>query len=110
MTFNPDLVFDGGLATGDVKYKIVSKEWRRSDLYQAIAFATIYRTNHAAVIGFAPPDTEPPPPIIVGDMNIRHIDWRTDPDLSPADAADTLAGDITDWLLWLDEPGLIAVS
>ena len=54
-TFYPDLVFNGGVATGDVKYTIVSPKWRRQDIYQAIAFATIYKTQHAALIGFRRP-------------------------------------------------------
>jgi hypothetical protein len=38
----PDLVFDGGLAVGDVKYKDIDPERNRSDLYQVVAFAAGY--------------------------------------------------------------------
>jgi hypothetical protein len=31
-TLNPDLVFDGGRATGDVKYKLTGNDWNTEDL------------------------------------------------------------------------------
>ena len=39
MTFNPDLVFDNGLAVGHVKYKLSTGEWDRTDPYKVLAFA-----------------------------------------------------------------------
>ena len=102
MTFNPDLVFSGGLATGDVKYSVTSKDWRRSDLYQAIAFATIYETNEAAIIGFTLSGGVAPPPIDVGQMTIRHIDWAAGSAVPPDQAAAKLTDDIATWLNGLD--------
>ena len=51
MTLNPDLVFEAGLVTGDVKYKLPT-EWDRGDLYQAVVFATGFRARQAALIHF----------------------------------------------------------
>jgi 5-methylcytosine-specific restriction enzyme subunit McrC len=42
LTLSPDLVFDDGLAIGDVKYKEFDDEWSRADLYQSVAFAAGY--------------------------------------------------------------------
>jgi hypothetical protein len=39
VTLNPDLIF-GGVAVGDVKYKMWERDWNRVDLYQAITFVS----------------------------------------------------------------------
>lgn len=109
MTMNPDLVFDDGLATGDVKYKLTSADWRRGDLYQAIAFATIYKTNEAVVIGFRPPGSQTPPTIGVGDMTIRHVDWTWDSSTTPEQSASALAAEVDAWLTSISPANLMAV-
>ena len=48
VTLNPDLVFESGALTGDVKYKL-PKEWDRRDLYQAAVFATGFRHRKPAL-------------------------------------------------------------
>jgi 5-methylcytosine-specific restriction enzyme subunit McrC len=53
LTLNPDLVFEDGAAVGDVKYKLATREWRRGDLYQAVAFATGFRAASSLVVDFA---------------------------------------------------------
>jgi len=98
MSFNPDLVFNGGVATGDVKYTIVSPQWRRQDIYQAIAFATIYRARHAALIGFRRPGAIAPPNIRIGDMELQHMDWLADPTADPQQSATMLADQVDRWL------------
>jgi hypothetical protein len=110
MTFNPDLVFNKGLATGDVKDKISAKDWSRTRLYQAIAFATIYRTNHAAVIGFTRPGSQAPPPVAVGNIELRHIDWPAAPERTATGAAESLADEVRQWLSHVDLRGPAAVS
>jgi hypothetical protein len=40
-------------AIGDVKYKILTEDWSRTDLYQSIAFATAFNSPVGCVIGFA---------------------------------------------------------
>lgn len=98
MTLNPDLVFDDGLATGDVKYQLTTRDWQRGNLYQAIAFATIYRTNEAAVIGFRSATSQGPAPMGVGDMTIRHIDWVWDSATTPSESAALLVDRVDSWL------------
>lgn len=99
MTFNPDLVFDGGAATGDVKYKLSTGDLGRGDLYQAIAFATIYRTSHAAIVGFRATAGATPPTVSIGDLMVSHIDWNCDESLPPAIAASQLVADVNEWLV-----------
>lgn len=98
MTANPDLVFDGGLAVADVKYKLSGKDWRRPDLYQAVAFAAAVRTEHAAIIGFAPEEPVSEPHVYFGDISVRAIDWIADSSAPPESAADELAQRIEVWL------------
>ena len=53
LSLHPDLIF-GVHAIGDVKYSLLDSDWKRSHLYQAVAFATGYRVPHAAVFGSHP--------------------------------------------------------
>jgi 5-methylcytosine-specific restriction endonuclease McrBC regulatory subunit McrC len=55
LTLNPDLVFDDGRQVGDVRYKLSKGEWRRTDLYQVVAFATGFRSNAALWQYLCPP-------------------------------------------------------
>jgi 5-methylcytosine-specific restriction endonuclease McrBC regulatory subunit McrC len=96
-TLNPDLVFDGGDAVADVKYKIAGADWVRSDLYQAVAFATGYRTERAAIVTFGDPHSALAP-LQVGDVTVTHLLWPNDARVAPAEAADTLAIQVASWL------------
>ena len=89
---NPDLVFGDVTAVGDVKYKLfASGEWPRSDLNQIVAFAAAARTKQGIVIGFQTPDTRSLPTLRVGDTQVSYIGWRADEDVTPSNAADELA-------------------
>ncbi|WP_421118600.1 McrC family protein [Aquihabitans daechungensis] len=96
VTFNPDLVFNGGEATGDIKYKVAGRDWNRSDLYQAIAFATAYDTKHATVVTFAT-DDQTLGSLQVGTMAITHLVWPTGPAWSPRQAQDIFGASIKEW-------------
>jgi 5-methylcytosine-specific restriction endonuclease McrBC regulatory subunit McrC len=98
LTFNPDLVFAGGLAVGDVKYKLFRGEWNRADLYQVHAFAGAYRSRHCALVGFRTPESKPLPPLAIGDVEVRELCWPADTELSPILAAQTLVKTGKDWL------------
>jgi hypothetical protein len=98
MTLNPDLVFGSTLALADVKYKLATDEWKRSDLYQVVAFATAYRVAHAAIIEFERPGSRALPELLVGDVNVRHLIWPADDDLSPIEAASCIVTSIRGWL------------
>jgi len=96
-TLNPDLVFDSGAATGDVKYKLTGTEWKRDDLYQAVAFAAGYRTTRALVITFSP-SGEQLPTLNVGDIEVTNLTWDTSPRTSPDEAAELLTAAVRSWL------------
>lgn len=96
-TLNPDLVFDGDAAVGDVKYKVTTGDWNNSDLYQIVAFATGLRTRRAAVVSF-PTGGHTLPTLKVGDVEVTHLPWRADADLDPADAAADLIEATSRWL------------
>ena len=100
MTFNPDLVFNGGLATGDVKYKLVSGDWSRmrGDLYQAIAFGTLYRATDAMMIRFRTNEAPSPPAIAIGDLSVTTFEWDARPGVAPEEAADAMGAEIALWL------------
>lgn len=98
LTFNPDLLFDGGLATGDVKYKWLGAEWRRADLYQAIAFAVAFETDLAALGGFRAIPLSEPRKVVIGDIEVREFEWVANSDVPPEEAGRILAASLEDWL------------
>lgn len=100
LTLNPDLVFDEGLATGDVKYKLNSGAWNRSDLYQAIAFATGFKTRHGLVVGFrTDPGVSALPALTVGDVQLHYVAWDASGSSSADTAAEQLCGQVRAWLV-----------
>ena len=98
LTFNPDLVFDGGRAVGDVKYKVSSGEWSRPDLYQTIAFAEAFGASHGVVVRFRHGSAPAAPSLVVGTQSIREATWPADVAIDPDDAADELADSVLDAL------------
>lgn len=96
-TLNPDLVFDSGQAIGDVKYKLNGSDWNTSDLYQAVAFATGFRTRNAAVISFSPSGTVLPT-LAVGDVRVENLAWQASADTEPSAAGDGLVEGVRRWL------------
>ncbi|MDN4163359.1 McrC family protein [Nocardioides abyssi] len=96
-TLNPDLVFDRGLAVGDVKYQLQGGDWDSAHLYQAVTFATGYRARHALVITFS---TGPAarPSLQVGDVTLTNLCWNAGPGVTYADAANTLVDEVGRWL------------
>ena len=73
MTVAPDLVFGSIDAIGDVKYKLATARWLRSDLCEVVAFATAARTARACVVGFRH-TTDPHPPVVAfGDTEARYF-------------------------------------
>jgi 5-methylcytosine-specific restriction enzyme subunit McrC len=100
LTLNPDLVFDGGVATADVKYTVPSSTtWSRGQLYQAVAFAVGFGTDQAAVLGFPRRGGRPvPASISVGDVAVRYLGWPADDGLAPQAAAEAMVGEVRSWL------------
>lgn len=98
LTFNPDLLFDGGVATGDVKYKWLGREWKRSDLYQAVAFAVAFETDLAALGGFRATPLPEPRRLVIGDIEVREFEWIANADVPPEEAGRILAATVDEWL------------
>ena len=93
-TLNPDLVFDGGLAVGDVKYRDIGPDWRRSDLYQVVAFAAGFDCDCAMVVGFSDGRTAGPTAIRFGKICVEAFAWDVSPFSEPDASGKVLAAQI----------------
>jgi hypothetical protein len=98
LTFNPDLVFDGGRAIGDVKYKLSRGEWDRADLYEVIAFAEAYRASQGLILRFREPGIPALAELAVGAKTVHEVTWAADPSVDPIDAANAVADEVAQWL------------
>lgn len=94
MRLNPDLVFDSGIAVGDVKYKLPGAEWPRSDLYQLVAFATAFRAGKGILVHFARREDEQLPSVPVGDIRLNAVQWLARADVEPAAALTRLVASV----------------
>jgi len=82
---NPDLVLDGGVITGDVKYKIASRMWVRSDVSQAALFATGYKASAALIATFSREPHIADLEMNLGNLLVKRFVWRADEEMDPAD-------------------------
>lgn len=98
MTLNPDLVFNGGLAIGDVKYKLLHSNWVRPDLYQLTTFVTGSRSYFGAIVGFQTDDRDLPPTVKIGPINLSCLAWSAREDVAPIESAEQLSDDVAEWL------------
>jgi 5-methylcytosine-specific restriction enzyme subunit McrC len=98
LTFNPDLVFDGGQAIGDVKYKLSKGDWDRADLYEVIAFAEAYRASQGLILRFREPGVPAIADLAVGAKKVHEVTWAADPSVDPIDAANAVADEVARWL------------
>jgi hypothetical protein len=98
LSMNPDLVFDRGMAVGDIKYKYLGGQWRRSDLYQSIAFATAYRCKDSLVIGFSTGGHSQLPPLVTaGEVRSTALAWSVDPGQTPERSEEDLRFAVAAW-------------
>ena len=100
LTLNPDLVFvdSGVFAVADVKYKLTTTEWKRPDLYQAVAFAAGFQVSDAAVLEFLGAAQVSLPAVSVGDILVSHVGWDADPTTTAESAGQAFLGRFTEWL------------
>lgn len=98
LTMNPDLVFNEGCAVGDIKYRTLGPDWRRNDLYQAVAFAAAFRTTHSVLLGFSGHATSKiPQRVQVGEVHVQPVAWCADADVSPAKSERMLQVELQRW-------------
>lgn len=98
MTLNPDLVFDQGAAVGDVKYRIFDLSWRRSDMYQAVAFATGFHADRAVVVGFSRSADCRPESVHVGDVLLAAAPWHACESVAPEAACSSVVDAVATFL------------
>ena len=94
-TLNPDLVFNGDEAIGDVKYRLSSGPIPRSHMNQVTTFAAGYGTTRGLLLGFSSgQDTDH---VEVGQIRIDSLNWDVNqPD--PSQSAADLIGAVRGWL------------
>ena len=97
VSFNPDLVFDNSFI-GDVKYRLASKDWQRSDLYQSLAFMAAFGAQRALVIGFQTVHGPKPPNVSIEGYDVTYVAWRAEDDVLPQAAAGDLVEKVRFWL------------
>lgn len=98
LSINPDLVFGSTLAVADVKYRLLGKDWSKSDFNQVVTFATGFRTKSAAVIGFSNGAVPLPRPVSVGDVKVRAFSWAALSEADPKASASALTAQLHAWL------------
>lgn len=96
LTLNPNLVF-GSLAVADVKYSMLSSDWNRTHLYQAVAFATGYQVQRAGVFGFTSTGSTPPE-LQVGRVHLRAFTWHANEQVAPEVAETKLVNETRTWI------------
>jgi 5-methylcytosine-specific restriction endonuclease McrBC regulatory subunit McrC len=97
MTINPDLVLGDDAAVADIKYKLAGDGWERGGLYEVVAFATGFRTDHAAILDFSGSAGQLLQDVVIGDVRVRHLSWPTTPGTSPEDAVKDVASQVLAW-------------
>jgi 5-methylcytosine-specific restriction endonuclease McrBC regulatory subunit McrC len=99
LTINPDIVFDGGAAIGDVKYRVLKAEWDRSSLYQIVSFAAGFYSHHCAIFGFANDAAQKlPVEVPVGAVMARAFAWNASTDMPPNVSEDKFVDAVAAWL------------
>lgn len=94
LSFKPDLTF-GRLAIGDVKYSLDANMWRRSDVYQLLAFAVAHQCSRALLVNFHP-SVQGEASVQVAGTALRRLGWQLN--LPPEQAAERLVEQVKSWL------------
>ena len=99
LSINPDLVFCGDLAVGDVKYRSLNNSWSRADFNQIVTFATGFCCRHAAIVGFDDEGPETlPRPVTIGQVSVRAFGWLTASHSIPVGSQSRLVEQVRSWL------------
>lgn len=99
---NPDLVFAGGVVTGDVKYKVASEGWNRGDVQQAAMFATGFSADAAMITTFSCDAAVGDLVMNLGQLELRRIVWDArddvDPDVARQSFVDRVRAFLAPWI------------
>ncbi len=106
LRLQPDLVF-GKRAIGDVKYKLCTSEWQRSDLYQITAFASGFRLTHGGLFGFVLDPSLSLPQLSVGEIELRAFLWNASSDVAPDLSAALLVAEARSWITEVNGEGAL---
>jgi 5-methylcytosine-specific restriction enzyme subunit McrC len=98
-SINPDLVFDNGTVTGDVKYKIVDKEWVRNDVAQATMFATGFEAQAALIVSFTKSQNVSDIGMLMGKIPVHRITWNASSQIDPLVAEEEFIARVRAFLL-----------
>ena len=96
---NPDLVFDDGTVTGDVKYKIAGHEWVRNDVSQAALFASGYRASAAVITTFAKALDVVDLDLRLGDLHLKRFVWCAVEGLDPVQVESDFVARVGDFVM-----------
>ena len=94
LSFTPDLKL-GDQAIGDIKYTLDEGKWRRSDVYQLLAFAVAHQCSRALLVNFHTSTPEEASVQVAGTA-LRRLCWQLD--LPPEQAANHLIESVKSWL------------
>lgn len=99
VSMTPDLVFESGLAVGDVKYRYLRRDWDTANLYQVVAFSTGFGASHCAIFGFSAANgVGLPRELTVGGVAVKAFAWNAAIDMCPDESETKLVDEIRIWL------------
>ena len=96
---NPDIgISKSPLLVGDVKYKIQTKDWRRSDLAQSVFFAVAYEAPKSLIVDFENEESKPNGDLQVSQILVSALGWDARQSADPELSAQKLVSDVKSWL------------
>jgi len=99
ISVNPDLaVSENPIYVGDVKYKIQTADWRRSDLAQSVFFAVAFNSPKSLVIDFENEKSEPNGIVQISQVQVTAIGWDARESAIPEESASKLVDSMKIWL------------
>jgi 5-methylcytosine-specific restriction endonuclease McrBC regulatory subunit McrC len=96
---NPDIgISKNPLLVGDVKYKVQTKDWRRSDLAQSVFFAVAYESPKSLIIDFENEESKPNGDLQVSQILVSALSWDASQLAKPEESAKKLVEEVKAWL------------
>lgn len=96
---NPDIgISERPLLVGDVKYKIQTKNWRRTDLAQSVFFAVAFGSPKSLIVDFENEESKPNGDLQVSQILVSSLSWDARESVNPEDSALKLVSEVNSWL------------